>query len=100
MQALRNYLPKERLMASTLYQEIRAEGRAEGIKQGVAEVQRETILQVLTYRLGEVEPSVRERIQSVTSAEMLVSWQEEALRAVTAKAARRLAEKIKKAPLA
>jgi predicted transposase YdaD len=107
VQALRNYIPKEKLMTSTLYQEILAEGVEQGVEQGVkqgveqgaTQAKKETLLQVLTYRLGEVEPTIRERIQALGSAETLTSWHQEALQAVNAKAARKLVEKIKKAPL-
>jgi hypothetical protein len=94
-----NYIPKEKLMTSTLYQEILAEGVEQGVKQGATQAKKETLLQVLTYRLGAVEPTIRERIQALGSAETLTSWHQEALQAVNAKAARKLVEKIKKAPV-
>jgi predicted transposase YdaD len=94
VKALRNYIPKERLMTSTLYQEILAEGRAEGEASGEARNQKKTILRILTLRLGEVEPTVRERVQALDSDEVLTSWYEEALEAVDSSAARKLVGKI------
>jgi predicted transposase YdaD len=93
VQALRNYIPKERLMTSTLYQEILAEGQAEG----EARNQKKTILRILTLRLGEVEPMVRERVQALDSDEVLTSWYEEALEAVDSSAAQKLVGKITRA---
>jgi hypothetical protein len=92
VQALRNYIPKEKLMTSTLYQEILAEGEV----RGMAEAKKEMLLQVLTRRLGGLEPTVRERIQALASTETLTKWYEEALEAVNAESARKLLEKILK----
>jgi predicted transposase YdaD len=101
-QALRAYISKEELMGSTLYREILAEGVKEGEKrgerrgkrQGVTQVKKETILRILTSRLGHVEPSVLTRLQALTSSEALSEWYEEALQAVNARLARKLLAKI------
>jgi hypothetical protein len=96
---MRVYLQKERLMASTLYRSIIEEGEARGEVRGEARKTADTIIRVLTYRLGALDPAIRERIRTLSDIETLTSWYEEALLAVDAEGARRLAEKIQKAPL-
>jgi predicted transposase YdaD len=107
VQALRHYIPKEELMASTLYQEILAEGRADGetkgeargVTKGETKIMKDTVLRVLNSRLGEVEPRIREQVQALDSGETLKQWYEEALEAVNAQSARKLAQKITQATL-
>ena len=49
--------------------------------------------------MGAVDPAVRERIATLSDREILKAWQQEALYVADAEGARRLAEKIQKAPL-
>lgn len=90
-------------MESTLYQSAFAKGEAKGEAQGKAKgearVYVETILRILVHRMGTVAPTVVERIRAVSSLELLKAWHEEALLAIDAEGARRLAEKIQNAPL-
>jgi predicted transposase YdaD len=103
VQAMRDYITQEKLMASTLYQEIlakgREQGREQGLEQGEARTKQETIIHILTHRLGALEPTARERIRALEDLETLTSWYQEALLVVEAEGARKLAEKILKAPL-
>lgn len=78
-------------MESTLYQSAFAKGEARMCV--------ETILRILAHRTGTVDPTVAERLRSVSSLETLKAWHEQALLAVDAEGARRLAEHIQKAPL-
>jgi hypothetical protein len=89
------WIQKERLMASTLYQSIIKEGE----ERGEARNKAETVIRVLAHRLGALDPAIRKRIREVSDVETLSSWYEEALFLVDAEGARRLAEKIQKAPL-
>jgi len=88
---MRAYISEERLMESTLYQSA--------VKKGEAKSCAETIIRVLTYRMGSLDPAVRERIRGLADMETLTVWYEEALQVVDAEAARRLVEKIQKAPI-
>jgi hypothetical protein len=99
-QVMRAYMTEERLMESTLYRSIFEKGEAQGEARGEARGKAETILRVLTHRLGLLDPAVRERIRALSNVETLTAWYEEALLAVDAEGARRLVEKIQKAPLA
>jgi hypothetical protein len=107
-EAMRAYMTEERLMESTLYRSIfekgeaqgEARGRAQGEARGEAQSKTETILRILVHRLGFLEPGVRDRVRALSDVETLTAWYEEALLAVDANAARRLVEKILKAPLA
>jgi hypothetical protein len=91
VQVMRAYISEERLMASTLYQSA--------LEKGETRSKAETIIRILTHRMGSADPAVRERIRALSDAETLTVWYEEALQAVDAEGARRLAEKIEKAPL-
>ncbi|MEO5730997.1 MAG: hypothetical protein ABI134_32170, partial [Byssovorax sp.] len=91
VRVLRAYISEERLMESTLYQSAFGKGEARAYA--------ETILRILVHRTGTVAPTVAERIRAVSSLELLKAWHEEALLAIDAEGARRLAEKIQKAPL-
>ncbi len=91
VRVLRACISEERLMESTLYQSAFAKGEARMCV--------ETILRILAHRTGTVDPTVAERLRSVSSLETLKAWHEQALLAVDAEGARRLAEHIQKAPL-
>jgi hypothetical protein len=91
VQVMRAYISEDRLMESTLYQSAMAKGEAR--------VYAETIVRLLSYRMGALDPAVRERIRKVADLEILMPWYEEALLAVDAEGAQRLADKIRKAPL-
>ena len=91
VRVLRAYISEERLMESTLYQSAFAKGEARMCI--------ETILGILAHRTGTVDPTVTERLRAVSSLETLKAWHEQALLAIDADGARRLAEKIQQAPL-
>ncbi len=60
----------------------------------------DTIVRVLTVRLGAVDPTLRARVRGLTDVETLEAWYDEALLAVDATAAQRLADKIVAANIA
>ena len=91
VEAMRAYISEERLMASTLYQSA--------LEKGETRNKAETIIRILTHRMGAADPVVRDRIRTLSDTETLSVWYEEALQAVDAEGARRLAEKIENAPL-
>lgn len=99
VRVLRAYISEERLMESTLYQSAFAKGEARGEARGKAEVYVATILRILAHRTGTLDPTIAERLRTVSNLETLSAWQEEALLAIDAEDARRLAEKIQNAPL-
>ena len=82
-------------MASTLYQSIFEKGEA----RGEARAYVETIIQLLIRWMGALDPAVRDRIRALSDADTLKAWHQEALYVADAEGARRLAEKIQKAPL-
>lgn len=83
------------LMASTLYQSIIEKGKALGRAKQCAR----TIIQVLTRRVGELDPAVAMRIRSVSDFDTLETWLNEAIDAPDADTARRLIERIGKKSL-
>lgn len=103
VRVMRAYISEERLMESTLYQSAFAKGEAKGEARGKAEAEArlyvETILRILAHRTATVDPTVTERLRAVSSLDTLKAWHEEALLAIDAEGARRLAEKIQNAPL-
>jgi predicted transposase YdaD len=115
LQAMRDYISEEKLMASTLYQEILAKGVAQGEVRGLARGiargeargearadarrKKETISLILAHRLGSPEPEVHQRIWNLDDPELLTRWYEEALLVVDAESARELVERVKRAPV-
>lgn len=91
VEVMRAYISEEKLMESTLYQSAMARGETKAYA--------ETIVRLLSHRMGALDPSIRERVRKVTDAEILKPWYEEALLAIDAEGAQRLAEKIRNAPL-
>ena len=91
VRVLRACISEERLMESTLYQSAFAKGEAK--------VHGEVIIQVLSRWLGVLDPAVSERIGAVADRSTLRAWQQEALYLSDAEGARRLADKIRIAPL-
>jgi hypothetical protein len=91
VRAMQGYITLEKLMASTLYQSI--------IEKGEAARCAKTIIQVLTRRMGALDPAVATRIRAETSIDTLDVWLNEALDLPDAESARRLADKIGKASL-
>ncbi len=87
-------------MASSLYESIFEKGMAKGMALGEAkgrdEVRAATIIEVLTLRIGELDPAVVARIRSAQGSETLQIWRNEALDITDAEGARRLIEKISK----
>lgn len=102
-QVMKAHILEERLMASTLYQSIfekgEARGRIEGKAEGKAEAYAETIFELLTRWMGTVDSAIRERIRELSDTDILKTWYQDALHLTDAEEARRLAEKIQKAPL-
>ncbi len=97
---MKRYISEERLMESVLYKDIFQKGVAQGAAQTEARVRAETIARVLTVRLGSVDSALRARIRGLKDIDTLQAWYDEALLAVDAAAAQRLADKILAAPLA
>ena len=95
VRVLRAYISEERHMESTLYQSAFAKGEA----KGEARLYVETIAQILVRWLGALEPAVAERLGTGADRLILRAWHQEALYLSDAEGARRLAEKIQKAPL-
>jgi hypothetical protein len=91
LQVMRDYITREKLMSSTLYQEIVAKAEA----KADARFKKETITRLLTHRLGSLEPEVRERLQNLDNTETLTRWYDEAFEA-EGERARELAERIKR----
>jgi len=94
-------------MESVLYKSIFEKGVAQGlaqsearVAQSEARVRADTIVRVLTVRLGAVDPTLRSRVRGLTDIETLQAWYDEALLAVDAAAAQRLADKIVAAHIA
>jgi hypothetical protein len=83
------YIAEERLMESTLYQSA--------VRRGEAKSSAETIIRILSHRMGALDPALRDQLRGVSDLDTLTPWYEEALLAVDAEAAQRLAEKIRKA---
>ena len=104
---MKRYISEEKLMESVLYKSIFEKGVAQGLAQSEARlaqsearVRADTIVRVLTVRLGAVDPTLRSRVRGLTDVETLDAWYDEALLAVDATAAQRLADKILAAPIA
>lgn len=85
------YISEKQLMASTLYDSI--------FEKGERKMAAETIVRLLTRRLGDLDPDVRERIRAITDTEVLMRWYDEALLVLDAEAARQLVERMRKALL-
>jgi hypothetical protein len=104
---MKAYISEGRLMESALYKSIFEKGEARGEERGEArgetrgkaEAYAQTIIRILTHRMGALDPAIRERIRAVSDVETLAAWQEEAILVLDAETAGRLAEKIQKAPL-
>ncbi len=92
VRVMKEYITEEKLMASSLYQSIYEKGEA----RGEAKARAATLVEVLTLRVGELDPAVAARIRSVQSSETLRIWLSEALSTADAESARRLIEKIGK----
>lgn len=104
---MKRYISEEKLMESVLYKSIFEKGVAQGVAQSEARVAQsearvraDTIVRVLAARLGAVDPALRSRVRGLTDLEALQPWYDEALLAVDAAAAQRLADKILAAPIA
>jgi hypothetical protein len=89
VEVMRAYIADERLMESTLYQRA--------INRGRAQNQAETVIRILSHRLGTLDAALRDRIRAQADVDALTPWYEEALLAVDAESAQRLAEKIRRA---
>jgi hypothetical protein len=93
VRAMREYISEQRLMASTLYQEIFEKGKA----RAKAEERVETIIRLLMHWMGTLDAELRERIRAVSDLDMLKAWQDEALFLHDAEGAEQLAGKIGRA---
>jgi hypothetical protein len=98
VQWLQTLLSRERLMQSTLYQQIFTEGEARGKASGRLEHEADAIQRVLAARLGFVDLAVRQRVKAETDDLCLSEWYQEALLCTDAEGARKLADKIRQAP--
>jgi hypothetical protein len=86
-------------MASTLYDSIVERAEAIGEARGRARMAADTIVRILTRRLGTLDPAVATRIRTVGDLDTLDAWLDEALGLPDAEGAARLVDKISKAPL-
>ncbi|MBL9042704.1 MAG: Rpn family recombination-promoting nuclease/putative transposase [Myxococcales bacterium] len=95
-------LTRERLMQSTLYQQIFSEGEergeARGETRGRLKQEAETIQRVLEARLGVVDLGVRQRVKAEPDERLLSQWYQAAILCVDADGARQLADQIRQAP--
>jgi hypothetical protein len=91
VRVMKEYITEAKLMASTLYQSIFEKGEAKRCA--------ETILRILTRRLGTLDPAVATRIRAESNLDTLDVWLNEALDLPDAESAHRLVEKIGKASL-
>jgi hypothetical protein len=102
VQWLLSLLTRERLMQSTLYQQIFSEGEERGEARGEArgrlKQEAETIQRVLEARLGVVDLGVRQRVKAETDERLLSQWYQAAILCVDAASARQLADQIRQAP--
>src|SRR5262245_59201018 len=87
--AVRSHCVEERFMESHIFQ------RAE--RRGEVRAYADMLVQALVGRMGTVDPTVEERIRSVSDLEMLKRWTGEAVLANNAETAGQVAEKIRKA---
>ncbi len=89
LEVLQDILSKERLMESALFQEA--------FERGAVRTRAETVIRVLTNRLGAIDRALRDVIRAQADQEILDAWYTEALLVTTPDEARRLAEKIRQA---
>jgi hypothetical protein len=87
VQVMRAYISEERLMESTLY--------AGALTRGRTEANKETLIRILSHRMGNLDPALRDRIRALSDVDTLTPWYEEALLVVDSDGAHRLAEKIR-----
>ena len=99
IQWLLTLLSREKLMQSTLYQQIFSEGEARGEVRGRLKHEADAIQRVLAARLGFVDLDVRQRVRAETDELCLSEWYQEALLCTDADSAKRLADKIRQAPV-
>jgi hypothetical protein len=99
IRAMKEYLTQEKLMASTLYQEIFEKGEAKGLARGEVKHCAKMLVQHLTRRVGQLDPAVTARIRSVQDLDALDAWLNEALSTTDDENARRLIEKIARGPI-
>lgn len=90
-------------MQSTLYQQIFSEGEARGEARGEVrgrlKHEADAIQRVLAARLGFVDLDVRQRVRAETDELCLSEWYQEALLCTDSESAKRLADKIRRAPV-
>ena len=99
IQWLLTLLSREKLMQSTLYQQIFSEGEARGEVRGRLKHEADAIQRVLAARLGFVDLDVRQRVRAETDELCLSEWYQVALLCTDADSAKRLADKIRQAPV-
>jgi len=89
VEVLRACMSEEKMQESVLYQEIYTRGQRSGVMKEDAE----TILRILKRRLGNLDPTLSERVRTA-SVEQLEAWYDQALDAVSAQSASELVETI------
>jgi len=87
-------ISKEKLMESALYRELFQDAEIRGEARGEAQRTADTILRILTHRLGMVPPRVKQVVQGPIEPLVLEGWYHAALMAITADEAGRLVERI------
>ncbi|MDJ0621193.1 MAG: DUF4351 domain-containing protein, partial [Calothrix sp. MO_192.B10] len=65
-EVIRRVLREEIMRESVIYQDIRAEGKAEGIQEGEASL----VLRLLKRRIGELDSHLEERVGSLSVAQL------------------------------
>jgi hypothetical protein len=89
VKVLQDILSKEKLMESELFQEA--------FDRGSVRSRIETIIRILTFRLGAVDQALRELVRTQDDPEILDAWYTESLMVTTPDEARRLIDKIRQA---
>jgi hypothetical protein len=96
---LRAYLPREKMMESSLYREIFDEGKAEGELKGKAEGKADTLARILLRRFHLVDDLLTQRIHAETRLDVLDLWLDEAVLTADEEGIQHLVERIKRTPM-
>jgi len=104
---IKSYIKRAELMESALYKSIFAEGvelgevrgEARGEARGETRARAQNIYQVLVLWLGAVDPNVSQRLATFPSLDLLVKWNDAAIRVRDVEAARQLLDQILQTPI-